>query len=120
MRSILELLLDLVRESRELLRTELLLVQAELSERGSLIASSLIALVVGLVLLLVGLIFVFVALSLVITRLGIPLDLAFLIVAVVVIAAGLLLLWSGARGLRPSRLMPTKSISQISSLLGGL
>jgi hypothetical protein len=48
-----------------------------------------------------------------------PLDLAFLIVALVVIVAGLVALRSGVRSLKPSRLVPAKSISQISLLLGG-
>ena len=52
--------------------------------------------------------------------LGIPADLAFLIVALFVIAAGAFALISGLRGLKPSRLAPSKSISQISSLLGEL
>ena len=120
MRSTIELLLDLVRQNQQLLRVELSLVRAELSERGSLIATSLTALVIGLVLLLTGLGLIFVALSLLLLRFGIPLDLAFLIVALGVIATAWLLVWSGVRGLKPSRLVPAKSISQISSLFEGL
>ena len=96
------------------------LVRAELGECGSLIATSLTALAVGLVLLLAGLVLVLVALSLSLARFGVPLDLAFLIVAVAVIAAALLFVWRGVRGLKPSRLVPARSISQISSLLEGL
>jgi hypothetical protein len=47
MRSTIELLFDLVSESQQLLRIELSLVRAELSERGNLIATSLTALAVG-------------------------------------------------------------------------
>jgi hypothetical protein len=119
MRSTTELLSDLVRQSQQLLRIELSLIRAELGERGSLIATSLTALAVGLVLLLAGLGLVLVALSLWLARFGVPLDLAFLIVAGVVIAAALLLLWRGVRGLKPSRLVPARSLSQISSLLEG-
>ena len=53
-------------------------------------------------------------------RFGLPLDLAFLIVAVVAIVISLILLRSGVGALKPSRLVPAKSISQISSLFGGL
>ena len=120
MRSTIELLLDLVRQSQQLLRIELSLVRAELSERGSLIATSLTALTVGLVLLLAGVGLFLVALSLLLLRFGIPHDLAFLIVALAVIATALLFVWSGVRGLKPSRLVPARSISQISSLLEGL
>jgi hypothetical protein len=37
-----------------------------------------------------------------------------------VIVVGLVLVWVGARGLKPSRIIPAKSISQISSLFGGV
>jgi hypothetical protein len=120
MRSATELLFDLLRQSQQLLRIELSLLRAELGECGSLIATSLTALAVGLVLLLAGLVLVLVALSLWLARFGVPLDLAFLIVAVAVIAAALLFVWWGSRGLKPSRLVPARSISQISSLLEGL
>jgi Putative Actinobacterial Holin-X, holin superfamily III len=120
MRSTIELLHDLVRQSQQLAQVELSLVRAEISERGGLVASSVVALVAGLVLLPVGLGLIIVAFGLLLTRLGVPLDLAFLILALAVIAAGLLLVWVGVRGLKPSRLLPAKSISQISSLFGGL
>ena len=112
------LVLDLWRQVRELLRAEFLLAKAELSERGQLASSSLIAVVIGLVLLPIGVIFLFVALGLVLMRFGVPLDLSFLIVAVIAILGGVLALRTGAKGLKPSRLAPTKTISQISSLLG--
>jgi hypothetical protein len=120
MRSTLELLLDLVRQSQQLARVELLLVQAEIRERSGLVGSSLVALVAGLILLPVGLGLIIVAIGLLLVRFGVPLDLAFLILALAVIAVGLGLVWTGVRGLKPSRLVPAKSISQISSLFGGL
>jgi hypothetical protein len=61
-----------------------------------------------------------VALSLALRRFGIPSDLAFPIVALLVIAGGSLALISGLKGLKPVRLIPSKSISQISSLMGEL
>lgn len=118
MRSTVDLLLDLVRQGRELLLVELSLARAELAERGSSISSGLSAVAVGLALLPIGLSLIFVATSLFIARFGVPLDLAFLIVALVVIVAGLLALRSRVRSLKPSQLVPAKSISQISSLLG--
>jgi protein-S-isoprenylcysteine O-methyltransferase Ste14 len=118
MQPALGLLLDLARQVRELLLVELSLAQAELRERGSVIPSSLTAVVVGLVLLPIGAVLFFVAVSLALTRLGAPLDLSFLIVGVVLLIAGLLALRWGAKRLNPSRLAPVKSIAQISSLLG--
>ncbi len=120
MRPTIELLLDLVRQGQQLANVELSLVRAELSERGGLVASSLVFVVVGLVLLPLGLGLIFLSAGLALTRLGVPLDVSFLILAVVVLVAGLLLMRAGAKGLKPSRLVPAKSISQISSLLGGL
>jgi hypothetical protein len=120
MRPPLELLLDLLRQARELMRVELSLARAEIGERASGIPSSLAAVLVGIVLLPVALGLILVAVSLFLMRFGIPLDLALLVVAVLAIAASLLLLRWGVRGLKPSRFVPAKSISQISSLFGGL
>jgi hypothetical protein len=120
MRPALSLFLELLAQVRELIRVELSLARAEVSERSSGIPSSLMAVVIGLVLLPGALGLILVAAGLFLLRFGIPLDLAFLIVAVVALAAGLLLLRFGAAGLKPSRLLPAKSISQISALFGGL
>ena len=49
-----------------------------------------------------------------------PTDLAFLLVAMLAIAVGSFALISGLRGLKPNALVPSKSVSQISSLMGGL
>jgi uncharacterized protein YqgC (DUF456 family) len=112
------LLFDLLRQVRELLSVELSLAQAELRERGKSIPSSLTAVVTGLILLPIGAVLLFVALSLFLERFGAPLDLSFLIVALVLLAGGALALRWGAKRLKPSRLAPVKSMSQISSLLG--
>ena len=119
MRPALDLFADLFGQVRELIRVELSLARAEVSERSSGIPSSIMAVVIGLILLpgAVGLILA--AAGLFLLRFGVPLDLAFLIVAVVALAAGLLLLRLGAAGLKPSRLLPAKSLSQISGLFGG-
>jgi Putative Actinobacterial Holin-X, holin superfamily III len=119
MRPVLELR-DLLDQVRELARVELSLFRAEIGERTRGIPSSLVAVIVGAILLCVSLGLVLVAASLALLRFGLPLDLAFLIVAVVAIVISLILLRSGAGALKPSRLVPTKSISQISSLFGGL
>jgi hypothetical protein len=120
MQPALRLFLDLLRQVRELIAVEVALAQAELRERGSLISSSLTAVLVGLILLPIGGILFFVAISLFLMRLGAPLDLSFLIVALALLTGGLLALRWGAKRLKPSRLAPTRSISQISSLLGEL
>ena len=120
MRSTIELLLDLVRQKTQLVRLELSLVRAELSECGSLIATSLTALSVGLVLLLAGLGLILVALQLRL-RLAFQLILRFFIVGFRGDRRGLAV-EHGRAALRrkPSRLVPARSVSQISSLLEGL
>jgi hypothetical protein len=120
MRPTLELLGELAEQTRSLVQVELALVRAELSERGALVPSSLAKVGAGLVCLPIGVALFLVAVSLALRRFGIPADLAFLIVALLVIAAGSFVLISGLKGLKPSRLAPSKSISQISSLLGEL
>ena len=118
MRPTLELLGELAEQTRSLVQVELSLFRAELRERGASISSSLTKVGVGLIFLPIGLSLIFVAISLALRRFGIPADLAFLIVALVAVAAGAFALVSGLRGLKPARLAPSKSISQISSLLG--
>ena len=118
MRPTVELLGELAEQTRSLVRVELALLRAELSERGALVSSSLTKVGVGLLFLPIGLTLIFLAISLALRRFGIPADLAFLIVALVAIAVGSFALISGLRGLKPARLAPSKSISQISSLLG--
>ena len=118
MRPTLELLGELAEQTRSLAQVELALVRAELSERGALVSSSLTKVGAGLVCLPIGVALFLVAVSLALRRFGVPADLAFLIVALFVIAAGAVALISGLRELKPSRLAPSKSISQISSLLG--
>src|ERR1700759_4169427 len=109
MRPTLELLGELAEQTRSLVEIELSLVRAELRERGALISSSATKVVVGLVFLPIGLALIFVALSLALRRFGIPSDLAFLILALLVIAGGSLALISGLKGLKPVRLIPSKS-----------
>ena len=118
MRPALELR-DLLDQVRELVRVELSLFRAEIGERTRAIPASLMAVIVGGVLLCVSLGLVLVAASLALMRFGLPMDLAFLIVAIVAIIISLILVRSGVSALKPSRLVPAKSISQISSLLGG-
>ena len=120
MRSTLELLGELAEQTRSLAQVELALVRAELSERGALVASNLTKVVVAIVLLPIGVALFLVSVSLALRRFGISADLAFLIVALCVVAAGAFAVISGIRGFKPSRLAPSRSISQISSLFRGL
>src|ERR1700678_628165 len=118
MRPTLAILSELDEQTRSLVQVELSLLRAELRERGASISSNLTKVGVGLIFLPIGLTLIFVAISLALRRFGIPADLAFLIVALVAIAAGSFALISGLRGLKPARLAPSKSLSQNPFLLG--
>ena len=120
MRPTCELLGELAEQARSLAQVELALIRAELRERGALASSSLTKVGVGLVFVPVGLALFLVACALALRRFGVPTDLAFLIVAMFAIAVGSVALIFGLRGLKPNALVPYKSVSQISSLMGGL
>jgi Putative Actinobacterial Holin-X, holin superfamily III len=120
MRPTLELLGELAEQASSLAEIELSLVRTELRERGALVSSSLTKVGMGLVFVPIGLTLIFVAFALALRRFGVPADVAFLIVALLLIVAGSFALVSGLKGLKPSSLVPSKSISQISSLMGGL
>ncbi len=119
MRSTLELVLDLAGQVRELMRVELSLARTEVREGAKAIPSSLAAVAAGGVLLVIGLGLILVALSLALLQFGLPLDLSFCIVAVAAILVSVILMRVGASGLKVSRMVPTRSIAQISTLFGG-
>ena len=117
MQSTPELLLDLLRDLRALARTEFALARTEVGERAKGIPSSVAAIAVGAILLAMGLALVLVSASLALGRFGVPVDLGFLIVGAAAVLLSLVLLRSGAVRLKPSRLIPARSVSQVSSLL---
>ena len=90
MRSTLELLGELAEQTCSLVQIEVSLVSAELRERSATIPSNLTKVGVGVVFLPIGLTLILVALGLALRRFGIPADLAFLIIALLVIAGGLI------------------------------
>lgn len=114
---ILELLADLVRQVSSLWTIELDLARAELSESSSRAAAGLVKVAAGAVFLLAGLFFLLAALTAFLVRLGLPVDLSCLIVAVVALIGGGLALRAGAQAFQPSKLLPRRSIEQISSLM---
>jgi len=114
---ILELLADLVRQVSSLWTIELDLARAELSESSSRVAAGLVKVAVGAVFLLAGLFFLLAALTAFLVRLGLPVDLSCLIVAIAALIGGGLALRAGARVFQSSKLLPRRSIEQISSLM---
>ena len=112
------LLADLFRDTRRLIAAEIDLAREELSESRGHLTTGLAALVGGAAFLLVGLVLLLASSSLFLIRLGAPMDVAFLAVGVTTILIGWLLLWSGTKALQPRKLLPSRSLAQISSLLG--
>ena len=114
----LQLVADLMRQARQFFAAEVNLARAELRESAAAVSSGLAMLAAGAALGLTGLAFLLAAASAFLVRLGAPLDVACLVVAIAAIVASLLLLRSGARVFQNGRLAPARSLAQISSLLG--
>ena len=116
----LELAAELIRSGRDFLAAEVDLARAELRESAAAAYSGLARLAAGAAMALTGIVILCAALVAFLVRLGAPLDVACLVVAIVAIVTSLLLLRSGARVFREIRLAPARSLAQISSLLGRL
>ena len=116
----LELAAELIRSGRDFLAAEVDLARAELRESAAAASSGLSRLAAGAAMALTGIVILCAALVAFLVRLGAPLDVACLVVAIVAIVTSLLLLRSGARVFREIRLAPARSLAQISSLLGRL
>jgi len=115
--SIMELFADLLTQVSRLLTLEFDLARAELAESSSRAAGGLGKVAVGGVFLLAGLFFLLAAICAFLVRLGVPVDVSCLIVAVAVMAAGYFCLKSGASAFEPRNLLPRRSLGQISSFL---
>ncbi len=113
-----QLIVELVRQVQRLITIEVDLAKAELAQGASSLSSGAIALAAGAAISFIGIIFLFAAASAFLVRLGVPLDGACLIVAIVALIVGFVLVRSGGKALRPERLLPTRSFAQLSSLLG--
>jgi hypothetical protein len=115
---ILDLLAQLVKQAAALWTIEVDLLRAELAESSSRAVGGLAKLVVGAVFLFAGFFFLLAALTALLVRLGLPVDLSCLIVAVVALIAGFVLVRAGAGAFASRSLLPRRSIDQISSLIG--
>jgi hypothetical protein len=112
-----ELFADLLKQVSTLVAIELDLARAELSLSFERLAGGVGKVAVGAVLLLAGLFFVLAAICAFLVRLGLPVDLACLAVGAVVTIVGYLLLRWGTDAFVPSKLLPRRSLAQISSLM---
>lgn len=114
---ITELLRDLLKQVSTLASLEFDLARAELAESSSRAAGGLGKVAAGAVFLLAGFLFILAAVCAFLVRLGVPIDLACLIVALVTMTAGWLVLRSGARAFEARNLLPRRSLAQISSFI---
>jgi len=115
---ILDLLAQLVKQVTTLWTIEVDLLRAELAESSSRAIGGIVKIAVGAVFLLAGFFFLLAALTALLVRLGLPVDLSCLIVAVVALVGGGLLLRAGISAFAARSLLPRRSIDQISSLIG--
>jgi len=115
---ILDLLAQLVKQVFTLWAIEVDLLRAELAESSSRAIGGIGKVAVGAVFLLAGFFFLLGALTALLVRLGLPVDLSCLIVAVFALIVGGLLLRAGASAFSARSLLPRRSIDQISSLIG--
>jgi hypothetical protein len=115
---ILDLLAQLVKQVTALWTIEVDLLRAELAESSSRAMGGLAKLAAGAVFLLAGLFFLLAALTALLVRLGLPVDLSCLIVAVVALIGGWFLVRAGTSAFASRNLLPRRSIDQISSLIG--
>jgi len=115
-RSVSDLLVDLLRETRDLITTEGQLVRAEISDKIRQVEIGGGSIAAGVVCLLVALITLAAALVAAIAKIGEP-DIgagwAALIVGIILAVIGALLLAKGRSDLKPDNLMPNRSAHQL-------
>jgi hypothetical protein len=108
---------DLFNQGSVLFSVEIDLVRSELKLNSAKASLGIRSLLAGTSILLAGLLSAVAALCALLVRLGLPIDAACFLVAVAALLSGWVLLRSGMRALRPSNLMPRRSLRQISWLL---
>lgn len=113
------LIRGLLDDSLELVSVEASLARAELRESASAVCSGLALIAVGAGLLFCASIVLSIGVAYLLLRTGVAIDYAFLIVAACALASGGMFMLAGRRALSPSRLMPRKSLAQLSALFGG-
>ena len=111
-RSFTTLFTDLLRESRELVRTEMRLVRSELSDKVNQMQTAGIALIAAAVCVLVGLVVLSQALVVALATVMQP-ALAALLVGIVFIVVAAILFATARSNLKPANLVPDRSAEQL-------
>jgi membrane protein DedA with SNARE-associated domain len=112
-RTVPQLFTDVINQLTSLFRTEVRLARAEVSENLSHVGSGAGLLVAGAVLIMPGLVILLQAGVAALIDQGFQPHWAALIVGGTVILLGIVLAWLGARRLRPSSLVPQKTLEQL-------
>jgi hypothetical protein len=111
-----ELTAELLEKLSSFVSVELRLLRAELAESSTKAFSGMGWLAAGFALLLAALLMLLDAADALLVRLGMPPDLAYLIVSVAAMAIGLTLSAQGISALKSANLKPARSLEQASSL----
>lgn len=111
-RSFTALLSDILRESRELVRTEVRLVRAEVSDKVTQIQTAGVAMMAAMVCVLVGLIVLAQAVVVALAQVMNPVWAALLVGVVFILVAAILFLQARSN-LKPSNLTPDRSVNQL-------
>ena len=112
-RSFTTLFTDLLRDSRELVRTEMRLVRSELSDKVNQMQTAGIALIAAAVCVLVGLVVLSQALVVALATVMQP-ALAALLVGIVFLVVAAILFAQARSNLKPANLAPDRSADQLS------
>jgi Putative Actinobacterial Holin-X, holin superfamily III len=110
---------DLLSQIADLMSIEGRLIRAELNETSAKVTSAVIILAGGAVFAFGGLCMLMVAAAAALMRLGVAADMACLIVALVGLGVGSIVLLLGARALSSAEWLPTRSLRQLASIIGG-
>jgi hypothetical protein len=111
--SLASLIADIVAQMAYLFQTELRLARAEISENIGRAANSGVMIGAGAVLVLPGLVVLLLALVRWLAIAGLPEEWGLLLVGAAIVAIGFGLILSGSGGLKPSALMPQRTIEQV-------
>jgi uncharacterized membrane protein YqjE len=111
-RSLTALVSELLRESRDLLRTEIRLIRAEISDKASKLQTAGIALLAGVVFALLALIILSQALIVLLAEFMDPIW-ATLLVGVVYLVLAAILFAKARNNLKPDNLAPDRSAEQL-------
>lgn len=112
-RSLGELFADLVKESSVLVRQEVALAKAEMTQKAGQVGKDIGFLAVGGLVLYAGLLAIIAAIIIVLGTIGVPWWLAALVVGVLVAGVGYFLVQKGMQALKRENLAPKQTIETL-------